>query len=131
MDTEPRQSANGIQRGLQVDRHRGVRRTRLDHRTRAGRRAKELREHYTAALGERELTVELLAAISRAAELQAISEQLRADAVRGLPVSPDDLVRIERLTSSALRALCLPRAASKPTPTLAEYLAAKHAEGAE
>jgi hypothetical protein len=124
MRTEPRQDTGEIGRGLlQVDRYRGARRRRLDQRTRAGRRAKELREHYAAVLSEREMTVELVAAISRAAELQAISEQLRANAVRGLPVSPDDLVRIERLSAAALRALHLPTSANKQTPTLAEYLA--------
>jgi hypothetical protein len=117
MDTEPRQNTDGMQRGLLlVDRHRGVRRTRLDTRTRAGRRARELREHYTAALSGREQTIELVAAISRAAELQAISEQLRADALRGLPTSPDDLVRIERLSAHALRALHLPTGSVKPLP---------------
>jgi hypothetical protein len=126
MDAEPHQSTDGMQRGLlQVDRHRGVRRTRLDQRTRAGRRARELREHYAAVLttaGRDVSLIELAGAISRAAELQAISEQLRADALRGLPTSPDDLVRIERLSAHALRALRLPTGSTKPLP-LRERLA--------
>jgi hypothetical protein len=127
MHAEPSQSTTEIQRGLlQVDRHRGVRRTRLDTRTRAGRRARELREHYTAVLaaaGRDVESVELIAAIGRASELQAISEQLRADALRGLPTSPDDLVRLERLAAGALRALHLPTAVSKQAPSLSDYLA--------
>jgi hypothetical protein len=77
-------------------------------------------------LSEREQTIELIAAINRAAELQAISEQLRADALRGLPTSPDDLVRLERLSAHALRALHLPTASSKQTPTLGDLLRADH-----
>jgi hypothetical protein len=130
MDAEPRQSTDGMQRGLlQVDRHRGVRRTRLDQRTRAGRRARELREHYTAALqqaGRDVSSVELISAISRASELQAISEELRASAMRGVPTSPDDLVRLDRLANLALRALRLPSASSKQTPTLGDLLRADH-----
>jgi len=98
---------------------------RVDNRFRTPRRAKALRERYTAMLvaaGRDVRSVELIAAISRAAELQAISEQLRADALRGLPVSADDLVRIERLSAAALRALHLPAAASKQAPSLADYL---------
>jgi hypothetical protein len=34
----------------------------------------------------------------------------------------DDLVRVERIAAAALRALHLPAAASKPAPTLADYL---------
>jgi len=131
MRTEPRHDTGEIPRGLlQVDRYRGARRRRLDQRTRAGRRAKELREHYTAMLaaaGRDVTSVELVATISRAAELQAISEQLRAAALRGLPTSPDDLVRIERLSAHALRALHLPPpAASKQAPTLGDLLRADH-----
>jgi len=125
MGAEPRQNIAKIQPGRpQVVRRRRPRRkpTRLDHRTRVGRRARELREHYTAVLSSREQTIELIAAISRASELQAISEQLRADALRGLPTSPDDLVRIERLAASALRALHLPSGSSKPEPTVDQYL---------
>src|SRR5262249_23579633 len=124
MSAEPRQDTGEMSRGLlQVDRFRGVRRRRLDQRTRAGRRARELREHYAAVLavaGRDVKSVELTAAIGRASELQAISEQVRADALRGLPISPDDLVRIERLSAHALRALRLPSAASKPRPTLGD-----------
>jgi hypothetical protein len=97
----------------------------LDQRTRAGRRARELREYYAAVLtaaGRDVSLIELAGAISRAAELQAISEQLRADALRGLPTSPDDLVRIERLSAHALRALRLPTGLTKPLP-LRERLA--------
>jgi hypothetical protein len=73
-------------------------------------------------------SVDLIAAVGRAAELVAISEQLRADVLRGLPVSADDIVRVERVAASALRALHLPSASSKPAPTLADYLKQQAAE---
>jgi hypothetical protein len=69
--------------------------------------------------------VELASAISRASELRAICEQLRADAIRGVPISPDDLVRLERLSAQATRWLRLPSGStSKPggATTLAELL---------
>jgi hypothetical protein len=129
MDAEPCQKEHGP---LQVRRRHSRRKpTRLDHRTRVGRRAGELREHFTALLdaaGRDVSAVELASAISRAAELQAISEQLRADALRGLPISPDDLVRLERLSAQAVRWLRLSNAVSKPAPSLAEYLQQQAAE---
>ena len=75
-------------------------------------------------------SIELIAALDRACELQAISEHLRAAALKGRAVF-DDLVRVERVTASALRALRLPNAPSKQAPTLAEYLAANHSGGTE
>jgi hypothetical protein len=59
---------------------------------------------------------------------RAISEQLRANALRGLPTSPDDLVRIERLSAHALRTLRLPSSVNKQTVTLTDYLASTAAE---
>jgi hypothetical protein len=66
------------------------------------------------------MTVELVAAIGKAAELILISEDMRARMLRGAPdVCADDLVRVERLSATALRALRLPSASSKnATPTL-------------
>jgi hypothetical protein len=131
MIASPRQDTGQILGPLKVDRFLGVRRRRLDTRTRAGRSSRELREHYTALLnatGRDVSSIELASAISRAAELQAISEQLRANALRGLPTSPDDLVRIERLSAHALRTLRLPSSANKQTVTLTDYLASTAAE---
>jgi len=129
MGAEPRQNAAEIPRGLP-----GVvrgRRVRLDRRTKIAQRAVRLRAHYFTLLeqaGRDVQSVELIAAVDRAAELQAISEHLRADALRGRAVF-DDLVRVERVAASALRALRLPTAASKQAPSLAQIIA-EH-EGAE
>src|SRR5262245_42323603 len=78
---------------------------RIDSRTRAARRAKALREHFTMALAAagRDLSsLELVAAIDRAAELVSISEDMRARMLRGATdVCADDLVRVERLSATA------------------------------
>jgi hypothetical protein len=126
MGAEPRQNTAEIPRGLPPV-VRG-RRVRLDRRTKICQRAVRLRAHYFALLeqaGRDVQSVELIAALDRAAELQAIAEHLRADALRGRAVF-DDLVRIERVAASALRALRLPNAASKPMPTLGDLLRADH-----
>jgi hypothetical protein len=109
------------------------RRVRLDGRTKICQRAKRLRAHYFALLehaGRDVRSVELVAAVDRACELQAIAEHLRADAMKGRAVF-DDLVRIERIAHGALRALRLPSGASKPTLTLAAYLSSRTEETSE
>jgi hypothetical protein len=93
-----------------------------------------LREHYTAVLtaAGRELSIELAAAVTKAAELVALVEDMRARALRGVEINADDLVRMQRLADASVRRLALPATTSKPTPSLAEYLATiKHSEGAE
>ena len=72
---------------------------RIDYRKRVGKRARELGQHFTAAVDAvgREVTVELAAAIGGAAELVALVEDMRARALRGADVNADDLVRLQRL----------------------------------
>jgi hypothetical protein len=135
MGAEPRQSTAEIQRGpSQVGRRNSGRRkpTRLDHRTRVGRRARELREHYTAVLtaAGREMSIELVAAVNRASELCALVEDMRARALRGVDVNADDLVRMQRLADASVRKLALPSAASKQAPPSLSQIIAEH-EGAE
>src|SRR3974390_3472599 len=113
MGAELRQNAAEISPGLPPV-VRG-RRVRLDRRTKIAQRAVRLRAHYFALLeqaGRDMQSIELIAALDRACELQAISEHLRAAALKGRAVF-DDLVRVERVTASALRALRLPNAPSK------------------
>ena len=121
MGAESRQNATEMPRGPpQVGRRNGGRRkpTRLDHRTRVGRRARELREHYTAVLtgAGREMSIELAAAVSRASELCALVEDMRARALRGVDVNADDLVRMQRLADLSVRRLALPTGSTKPLP---------------
>ena len=67
---------------------------RIDYRKRVGKRARELGQHFTAAVDAvgREVTVELAAAIGGAAELVALVEDMRARALRGVDVNSDDLL---------------------------------------
>jgi hypothetical protein len=92
-----------------------------------------LRQHFNEMLtaAGRELSVELAAAVMKAAELVALVEDMRARALRGAEINADDLVRMQRLADASVRRLALPNAARKPAPTLAEYLAANHSGGAE
>jgi hypothetical protein len=97
----------------------------FDRRRREGRRAKELAALFSERLGDASRDATLQIAIGRAAELVAYAESLRARALRGEDVPPDDVVRTERLANLAMRALHLDRAAAPRGPTLAEYLASK------
>src|SRR5262245_17092092 len=104
---------------------------RIDYRKRVGKRARELSQHFTAALvgSGRELTVDLTERVMKASELTALAEDMRAKMLRGeADVCADDLVRVTRLADTAVRRLNLPSADSKAAPSLAEYLAvmAKH-----
>jgi hypothetical protein len=103
---------------------------RIDYRKRVGRRARELSQHFTAAVSAsgRELSIELAVAIGKAAELVALVEDMRARALRGVDVNADDLVRMQRLADMSVRRLALPSAAGKPAPTLSSYLAARGGE---
>jgi hypothetical protein len=132
MSVEPQQGADEMQpRPLQVAarrRRRGGRRParRLDLRTRAGKRSRQLRDYLTDLLlkAEREMTPELVLAVNRAAELAALGEELRGAALRGRGVGADDVVRVERLSAAALRALRLPTMPSKQaSPSLSQIIA--------
>jgi hypothetical protein len=86
-----------------------------------------LTERYTAVLAAsgREMTVELVAAIGKAAELISISETMRAKLLRGAAdVCADDLVRVTRLADASVKRLALPSGSTKPLPPLRERLIA-------
>jgi hypothetical protein len=98
---------------------------RIDYRKRVGRRARELSQHFTAAIiaSGREMTVELAVAIGRAGELVALAEDLRARMLRADPnANADDVVRMQRLADASVRRLTLPSGSSKPEPTVDQYL---------
>jgi len=99
-------------------------RVSIDKRYAIGRRYKQLAALYCERVG---LDVErdpvLLAAVEKAAQLTALAEAAAARALRADPkVTLDDVVRLTRLADLAVRRLNLPSAASKPPPSLAEYL---------
>jgi hypothetical protein len=102
----------------------------FDRRTRDGRRVKELVAIYTKRLAEAALDPLVKKNIVRCAELTALAESLRAKALQGENVS-DDLVRVERLASTAEKSLQLDRKPQHAGPNLAEYTALlKAKEGA-
>jgi hypothetical protein len=80
----------------------------IDGRSQIGRRLRDLADQFADGLGGWQQLSELRAtAVRKAAELVAIAEGLRADRLRGLPVSPDDIVRTDRLAHLAVRQLGL------------------------
>jgi hypothetical protein len=106
----------------------------FDKRTRTGRRASELAKVYAACIGESANDPITETAIRRASELRALSEALRARALRGDEmVSADDIVRVERLAEQAERALRLDQRERERerVPSLADYLKQQHAPTAE
>jgi hypothetical protein len=111
MRAEPIMEAATIERGMAgTGRRQRSRRKPFDGRTRAGYRARRLQAHYTAVLtaAGREITVELAALVSKAAELSSIAEGMRARMLRGEDISADDIVRVQRLADLSVRRLGLP-----------------------
>jgi hypothetical protein len=112
-------------------RRRNLTRRRLDGRTRTAKRARQLREHYQAVLTAdgRALTIELAARVTKASELVALAEDMRANMLRGAAdVCADDLVRMQRLADASVRQLGI-TTWTKPQPTtLEEYLAKREGE---
>ena len=93
--------------------------TRIDRRSRLGKRIDELTILFAGALGG-ELSPVRKLSIERAAQLSALAEQARGDHMRNQGTS--DIVRLERAAAAALRALG--DLEPKPRgPTLAELLA--------
>jgi len=110
-----------IQTGAPVKRKRSyrgrIRRKRIDGRTVLARRSRELAAAFAAALGG-QLTEVQSAAVQRAAEMIALCEVARAEAIRAGRPDPDGLVRLESAASRALRQLGLrstPQRAAGPT----------------
>jgi hypothetical protein len=98
----------------------------LDGRSRIMKRAAQLAAHYTTLLdqaGRETTSVPLATAIISASELVALAEHARTRLLRGeLGVTPDDVVRMQRLADLSVRRLHLGQRAQR-APTLDEYLA--------
>lgn len=90
---------------------------------------------YTAALGSADLSEMKRLRIGEAAQLNALAELARGNYMRDSNGSLDDVVRVERRSSAAERALGIDERPRDTTPTLEEYLAATanrhHVEAAE
>jgi hypothetical protein len=96
------------------------------------RRTKMLARLYADRVGEAASDPIIAASIKRAAELQALADELRQRALRGdESVSPDDVVRVTRLADQSVRRLFEKAKAQVPQPTspgLSDYLRAHHSE---
>lgn len=102
---------------------------RIDGRSKASKRAKQLARCFAAAIGNVTDTA-TMARIERAAELATLGEQMRGRALRGAEVDLGLLLRIEGLADRAVRALGInAKAPAAPGLSLAEYLRANHGGG--
>jgi hypothetical protein len=110
-------------RGKRVKRSPKLRQP-FDRRTRTGRRVQELVDIFRAQLGAEADHPLTMTAIRRAAEVTAMSEDMRARALRGDAVSADDALRMSRTSALLIRKLDLDRHRSAaPAPqALSEYL---------
>ncbi len=82
----------------------------ISGRTALGRRVRDLAESFAAELGGWPALSDTAAAnVRKAAELSALSEQCRAEALRSGSVDPLALVRLEGAANRAVRSLNLDR----------------------
>jgi hypothetical protein len=83
----------------------------------------DLADQYAAALGGWDGLSDMLAGnVRKAAELTALAEQTRADALRDGTFDALALVRLEGASNRAVRALALDVPRNEESGTLADYL---------
>jgi hypothetical protein len=105
---------------------------RIDGRSKAAKRVKELAAGYIARLGGGRADAATLVAVQKAAELAALAEELRGKALRGEAVDLDGLLRLEGACARAVRSLRLPTAdPTRDSPSLTDYLAQRYPPAAE
>jgi hypothetical protein len=128
-------TVESLEIGGQVTRRKRVRtksdhaRVRLDRRFAIGKRVTELEAIFRQRLGADADDPVMLTAITRCAETIALSEQVRAQALRGVPgASVDDALRLSRSAEAMTRRLIDRHKAVPPTSSLADYLAARGGE---
>jgi hypothetical protein len=92
-------------------------------------RIKALTAAFRAALGAAAEDPIVSIAIMRAAELTMLAEGHRAKAIRGEPITVDELLRIEAAADRAVRRLGIRPVAQRDTrPSLHQYLADRYGE---
>jgi hypothetical protein len=97
----------------------------IDGRSRLGRRVADLAEDFAQRLGGwASLSDTMTANIRRAAELSALAEEVRANALRDGNIDPIGVVRLEGAASRAVRALQLDRPREPAPMSIEEHLAA-------
>jgi hypothetical protein len=101
------------------------RRLPVSGRTALGRRIHDLADGFADVLGGWSALGDVLAAnVMRAAQLTALAEQKRAEALRDGNVDPLAVVRLEGAANRAVRALHLDRKRDPAEQTLDQYLRA-------
>ena len=94
----------------------------IDGRTNLGRRVHDLVEVFVEQLGGWDALNDMeFAAVKKAAELVALAEQARADALHQGKVNPDVLLRFEGCADRAVRRLGI--IGRKPARSLRQHLA--------
>jgi hypothetical protein len=102
----------------------------LHEQSEAGRRYGDLVRSFVAALGgEAALNEHQRMAVRRAGELVTAAEMERAKMLRGEPVDPLALIRLDNSAARAVKALAI-KPSVPPVKTLAEHLAERAAERA-
>jgi len=103
----------------------------LDGRSETGRRIGDFAESFAAALGGWAVLTDMQAAnVRKAAELSALAEQSRAEALRNGCDDPVGLARLDGVASRAVRALGLPKAVprNQEADNLGAYLAHRYGD---
>jgi hypothetical protein len=103
----------------------------VDIGTRAGRHFRDLVSDLAAELGgvDRLSVIDLALVRSAAMDIMR-QEEMSGALMRGEAIDHEELTRAGNSARSALTKLGIKRAARDATPSLAEYLAANHGEGA-
>ena len=97
---------------------------KIDGRTSAGRRRRDLIAGFVAALGGAgAVTAIQQAAVVRVAELMAAAETLRRRALAGETVDMAALIKLENVAARSVRELGITETERDPTPNLRVYLA--------
>jgi hypothetical protein len=115
--------------GVVRSRHGMRARVTVDKRFVIGKRVKQLVDVFRARIGPDADDPVTAAAIARAAETTVLAEHLRAQMLRGAPISADDVLRASRTADLLTRRLHLDRhRKAAEAPTLSSYLASRSPE---
>lgn len=103
----------------------------LDNRSTDGRRRRDLVRAYIVALGGADkISPAAMNDITRAADLVALAEKTRADALRGTAVDMGDLIRLGGAADRAVRRLGIKPGAQPAAPSIQDYIAERRAKAA-
>jgi hypothetical protein len=112
-----------LQNTLPIPRRLRSERRRFDGRSAIAVRIRALTKAYAERLGSAANDPATAASVRRCAELEAIAEQFRADAIRTGNFDPFAMARAENLAARAKRALGLDRLPEPPLRTVAQLTA--------